>query len=79
MYKVTTLVDKISVCNYFSGQDENINVQPESGAGEIATDDRVCYACYKSHLIIIKLVNNTVHSTDVDLRLLIAKFSLIPL
>ena len=120
---------------FFSGQDENVSVQPESGAGgegvglcqehygawyrhkhpfqskcrtcdknmtdmsksracpqpniiqkylrentefsgEITTDDRVCYACYKSHLIIIKLINNTVHSTDVDLRLLIAKIQL---
>ena len=36
----------------------------------------VCYACYKFHLIIMKLVNNTVHSTDVDLHLLIAKIQL---
>ncbi len=28
-------------------------------SGEIASDDRVCYACYKSHLIIIKLMNIT--------------------
>ena len=34
MYKVTKLVDKISVCNFFSGQDENVSIQPESGAGE---------------------------------------------
>ena len=135
VYKVTKLVDKISICNFFRGQDENMNIQLESmvneegvslckehfGAwyrhihpsqskcktcnknitdmsksracpqpdiiqkclrenadfsGEIANDDRVCYACYKSHLIIIKLLNNTVHSTDVDLRLLITKIQL---
>ena len=36
---------------------------------------RVCYTCYKSHLI-IKLLNSTVHSIDADLRLLIAKIQL---
>ena len=109
VYKVTKLVDKVSICNFFSGQDENINIQPESAvheegvglckqhygtwyrhihpflskcktcdknmtdmskshacpqpdiiqkylrentefSGEICNDDRVCYACYKSHL-----------------------------
>ena len=135
MYKVTKLVDKTSICNFFSGQ-ENVSIQPESAlgeeegvglckehygawyrykhpfqskcrtcdknmtdmsksracpqpdivqkhlrentdfSGEITSDDRVCYACYKSHLIIIKLMNNTVHSTNVDLRLLIAKIQL---
>ena len=34
VYKVTKLVDKISVYNFFCGQDENVSVQPESGAGE---------------------------------------------
>ena len=35
-------------------------------SSEIATDDRVCYVCYKSHLIIIKLVNNcTLHIVQI--------------
>ena len=40
--------------------------------GEICTDDKVCYTCYKSHLIIIKHINSTVSSTDADLHSLIA-------
>ena len=40
---------------------ENIHFSDET-----VNDDRVCYACYKSHLIIVKVVNN---NTDVDLRL----------
>ena len=42
-------------------------------SGEICNDDRVCYACYKSHLITIKHLNSTVNSTDADLCLLIAR------
>ena len=30
VYKVTKLADKFSICNFFSGQDENVNIQPES-------------------------------------------------
>ena len=39
--------------------------------GEITADDRVCYACYKSHLVIIKHSNNTNHNTDRELHELI--------
>ena len=35
---------------------------------EIKSDDRVCYACYKSHLVIIKHVQNSSHSTDQTTR-----------
>ena len=40
---------------------------------EIKSDDRVCYACYKSHLVIIKHVQNSSHSTDAELQDLIDK------
>ena len=40
-------------------------------SGQIRTEDRVCYACYRSHLFIIKHLNRTVHSTDSDLGSLI--------
>ena len=40
-------------------------------SGQISTEDRVCYACYRSHLFIIKHLNRTVHSTDSDLGSLI--------
>ena len=45
-------------------------------SGEITNNNRVCYACYKSHLVTIKLLNSTVHSTDVDLHILIANIQL---
>ena len=132
VYRITNLVDKRSVCKFFSEQDENVNIQPESSmhekgvglckkhygtwyrhihpfhtkckiceknitdmsksrvcpqpqviqkylrdntdfVGEICIDDKVCYTCYKSHLIIIKHINSTVSSTDADLHLLIAQ------
>ncbi len=34
--------------------------------GTFQPDDRVCYTCYKSHLIAVKHVNNLVTSTDAD-------------
>ena len=40
---------------------------------EIKPDDRVCYACYKSHLVIIKHVQSTSLSTDTELHELMAK------
>ena len=36
-------------------------------SGVINADSRVCYACYKAHLIIIKHKQNTITSTDADL------------
>ena len=36
-------------------------------SGQICTEDRICYSCYKAHLIIIKHTNNTTSSTDQDL------------
>ena len=33
----------------------------------INADSRVCYACYKAHLLIIKHMQNTITSTDADL------------
>lgn len=38
---------------------------------EIKSDDRICYACYKSHFVIIKHMQNSSHSTDADLQQLI--------
>ena len=38
---------------------------------EIKSDDRVCYACYKLHLVIIKHVQNSSQSTDAQLQELI--------
>ena len=35
-------------------------------SGEISTEDRVCYACFRPHLIIITYAQ-TVNSTDADL------------
>ena len=40
-------------------------------SGQITTDDRVCYARYRAHLIIIKHTHNTTNSTDADLSILI--------
>ena len=40
-------------------------------SGEISPDDRVCYACYRAHLFTIKHLNNTVSSSDTDLRSLL--------
>lgn len=39
--------------------------------GYISNEDRVCYACYGSHLVTIKHLNSTVHSTESDLRSLL--------
>ena len=39
-------------------------------AGEINVEDRICFACYKAHLVIIKHTSN---STDQDLSSLIDK------
>ena len=36
-------------------------------SGHISTEDRVCYACYRAHLVIIKHMHNTASSTDADL------------
>ena len=40
-------------------------------SGYIINENRVCYACYQSHLVTIKRLNSTVHSTDSDLRSLL--------
>ena len=40
-------------------------------SGQITTDDRVSYARYRAHLIIIKHTHNTTNSTDADLSILI--------
>ena len=42
-------------------------------AGEINVEDRICFACYKAHLVIIKHTINTANSTDQDLSSLIDK------
>ena len=42
-------------------------------AGEINVEDRICFACYKAHLVIIKHTSNTANSTDQDLSSLIDK------
>ena len=39
--------------------------------GKIYVEDHICYACYKAHLVIIKLTNNTTDSSDQDLFALI--------
>ena len=41
--------------------------------GHIHPDDWVCLACYRSHLVIIKHINQSVQSTDSDLQTLISK------
>ncbi len=41
--------------------------------GTFQPDDRVCYACYKSHLIAVKHAKNVVTSTDGDLTDLISE------
>ncbi len=40
---------------------------------EMKPDDRVCYACYKSHLVIIKHTQNSSFSTDAELHQLTTK------
>ena len=35
--------------------------------GQISIEDRICYVCYKAHLVIIKHTNNTTSSTGQDL------------
>ena len=42
-------------------------VQNTEFSGEIGTEDRVCYVCYRAHLITIKHLQNTTTSTDADL------------
>ena len=37
------------------------------------TNDRVCYACYKSHLVVVKHIKNFVRSNDEDLKDLISE------
>ena len=41
--------------------------------GKIDAEDRICYACYKAHLVIIN-INNTNKSSDQDLLVLIEHF-----
>ena len=36
--------------------------------GSLSPDDRVCYACYKSHLATVKHIKQSVKSTDSDLQ-----------
>ena len=42
-------------------------------SGDISVNNRVCYACYKSHLFTIKLLQSLVSSTDSDLSTIINK------
>ena len=39
--------------------------------GTIDEEDRICYTCYKSHLVTIKHVTNSVESKDSDLEALV--------
>ena len=39
--------------------------------GQISIEDRICYVCYKAHLVIIKHTNNTTNSIGQDLSCLI--------
>ena len=132
VYRVTKLVDKTTICNFFGGLVENESTESVSAmdgeglglckehygvwyrhthpfqtkcktceknmsdmsksracpqpiviqkylqentdfSGYISNEDRVCYACYRSHLVTIKHLNNTVHSTDSDLHSLLDK------
>ena len=41
--------------------------------GQISAEGRVCYACYKAHLVTIKHMDNTTTSTDADLASLLDK------
>ena len=41
--------------------------------GQNSAEDRVCYACYKAHLVTIKHMHNTTTSTDADLPSLLEK------
>lgn len=42
-------------------------------SGQICPEDRVCYACYRSHLFVIKHIQNCIRSTDSHLSTLIDK------
>ena len=42
-------------------------------SGEIGTNDRACYTCYKSHLVTIKHINHTAQSIKQDLGTLLTK------
>ena len=41
-------------------------------SGTLHPDDRVCLACYRSHLVTIKHIRQTVSSTDADLQSLVS-------
>lgn len=40
-------------------------------SGQISPHDRVCHACYRSHLFLIKHLQNSTQSTDSDLATLL--------
>ena len=50
---------------------ENFLQQNTGFMAKIGVEDRICYACYKAHLVIIKQTNNTTESLDQDLFALI--------
>lgn len=40
-------------------------------SGEINSDDRACFTCYKSHLVTVQHLNSIIHSTNPDLETLL--------
>ena len=47
--------------------------QNNDSSENISTDGRVCFTCYKSHLLLVKHLKGSVISTDADLKTLIHK------
>ena len=48
-----------------------IQLETTDFEGTISHDDRICYACYKAQLMIVKQIENPQTSTDSDLEVLI--------
>ena len=52
---------------------ENFLKSNANFTGKIGHQDRVCCACYRSHLFVIKHIKKSVQSTDIDLIAVIDK------
>ena len=55
------------------GMIQNFLAENAKFSGENFPEDRVCYACYRSHLFVIKHLQNSTQSTDSDLAILLDK------
>ena len=72
MVRILTIQARVGQCQNHKFFSSFLNNNTEF-KDSLHPDDRVCYACYRSHLVIVKHNTQSVQSTDSELQELISK------